>query len=83
MSAFQEYLVPLAMAMLTLWSGWLAFAGEADSDLPRVLAARGREENGELSLARRLHVAHLALLALAGVAAGISVAWWARSPAGG
>ncbi len=83
MNAIHEYLVPFAMALLTLWAAWLAFAAEADGDLPRMLQGQLREETGELSIARRLHVAHLALLALAGVAAGIAVAWWARSPAGG
>src|SRR5690348_8733240 len=71
------------MAGLVLWAGWLAFAAEADTDLPRMLAGHLRDERGELSLARRLHVAHLALLALAGVAAGFAVAWWVRSPAAG
>ncbi len=83
MSALHQYVAPILMAGLTLWAAWLAFAAEADTDLPRMLAGQLREERGELSLARRLHVAHLALLALAGVAAGIAVAWWARSPAAG
>ncbi len=83
MNALNQYVAPLLMAGLTLWAGWLAFAAEADTDLPRMLAGQLREERGDLSLARRLHVAHLALLALAGVAAGLAVAWWARSPGAG
>ena len=83
MSALSQYVAPLLMAGLALWAGWLAFAAEADTDLPRMLAGHIREEHGELSLARQLHVAHLALLALAGVAAGLAVAWWLRSPAAG
>ncbi len=83
MNAFHSYVAPLIMAGLTLWAGWLAFAAEADTQLPRMVAGHLRDERGELSVARRLHVAHLALLALAGVAAGLAVAWWARSPAGG
>jgi CBS domain containing-hemolysin-like protein len=82
-NALNQYVAPLLMAGLTLWAGWLAFAAEADTDLPRMLAEQFREEHGDLSLARRLHVAHLALLALAGVAAGLAVAWWARSPGAG
>jgi CBS domain containing-hemolysin-like protein len=82
-SALSQYVAPLLMAGLALWAGWLAFAAEADTDLPRMLAGHIREEHGELSLARQLHVAHLALLALAGVAAGLAVAWWLRSPAAG
>jgi CBS domain containing-hemolysin-like protein len=82
-SALNQYIAPLLMAGLALWAGWLAFAAEADADLPRMLAAQVREEGSELTLARRLHVAHLALLALAGVAAGLAVAWWMRSPAAG
>ena len=82
--AIQQYIAPLVMATLTLWAGWLAFAGEADADLPRVLADRLPANSGPaaLSVARSLHVAHLALLALAGVAAGGAVVWWASGPVG-
>jgi magnesium and cobalt exporter, CNNM family len=82
-NALHQYVAPLLMAGLALWAGWLAFAAEADTELPRMLAGHLRDERGELPLSRRLHVAHLALLALAGVAAGLAVAWWARSTTAG
>ena len=79
----QLFIAPLLAAALTLWAAWLALAAESDADLPRAL---GGELSADLSagtLSRNLHVAHLALLVLAGAAAGGAVAWWARSPAGG
>lgn len=78
----QQFLAPLIMLALTLWAAWLAFAGEAEADVPRVIAGQLPLGAGQLSVARSLHVAHLALLALAGVVAGGSVLWWIRSPGG-
>ncbi|MBA3319452.1 MAG: hypothetical protein H0T50_15365, partial [Gemmatimonadales bacterium] len=78
----QLFLAPLVAAALTLWAAWLALAAESDADLPRPLGGDSPEVEGG-SLSRHLHVAHLALLVLAGAAAGAAVAWWARSPIGG
>ncbi|HEX2450769.1 MAG TPA: hemolysin family protein [Gemmatimonadales bacterium] len=77
----QLFIGPLVLTALTLWSAWLALAAEADAELPRSMAAL-REDAG-LSLSRRLHVAHLALLVLAGAAAGATAVWWAWSPVAG
>jgi CBS domain containing-hemolysin-like protein len=77
------FLAPLLAALLTLWAAWLALAAEADADLPRALSGQLGTTAGTGSLSRNLHVAHLALLMLAGAAAGFAVAWWAWSPAVG
>ena len=77
----QLFIGPLVLAGLTLWSAWLALAAEADADLPRSMAAM--RENAGLGLSRRLHVAHLACLVLAGAAAGATAVWWAWSPVAG
>ena len=79
----QLFLAPLVAAALTLWAAWLALAAESDADLPRALGGDPAQEMTGGSLSRHLHVAHLALLVLAGAAAGAAVAWWARSPMGG
>ncbi|HJR51531.1 MAG TPA: hypothetical protein VJ794_10520, partial [Gemmatimonadales bacterium] len=79
----QLFLAPLVAAALTLWAAWLALAAESDADLPRALGGDPAPEMTGGSLSRHLHVAHLALLVLAGAAAGAAVAWWARSPMGG
>ncbi len=79
----QLFLAPLVAAALTLWAAWLSLAAESDADLPRPLGGDDRSETAGGSLSRHLHVAHLALLVLAGAAAGAAVAWWARSPTGG
>ena len=79
----QLFLAPLVAAALTLWAAWLTLAAESDADLPRALGGDDAPEAGGGSLSRHLHVAHLALLVLAGAAAGAAVAWWARSPTGG
>ncbi|MGH7702247.1 MAG: hemolysin family protein [Gemmatimonadales bacterium] len=73
---------PLATAVFALWAGWLAFAAEAEADLPRVLAEQLPPEAGRLAASRGLHVAHLALLVLAAAAAGTALSWWAWSPLG-
>lgn len=83
MAALQLLIAPLAATILTLWAAWLAFAAESEADLPRVLTGQPASPAPAVSLSRSLHIAHLALLVLAGVAAGGSVAWWARSPVGG
>jgi CBS domain containing-hemolysin-like protein len=79
----QLFLAPLVAAALTLWAAWLALGAESDADLPRALGGDGPPETNGGSLSRNLHVAHLALLVLAGAAAGAAVAWWMRSPTGG
>jgi CBS domain containing-hemolysin-like protein len=79
----QLFLAPLVAAALTLWAAWLALGAESDADLPRALGGDATPEAYGGSLSRHLHVAHLALLVLAGAAAGAAVAWWARSPTGG
>jgi CBS domain containing-hemolysin-like protein len=79
----QLFLAPLVAAALTLWAAWLALAAESDADLPRALGGDSSQKVEGGSLSRHLHVAHLALLVLAGAAAGAAVAWWARSPMGG
>ncbi|MBA3555038.1 MAG: hypothetical protein H0W29_09815, partial [Gemmatimonadales bacterium] len=79
----QLFIAPLAAAALTLWAAWLALAAESDADLPRALGGELSTGMAAGTLSRNLHVAHLALLVLAGAAAGGAVAWWARSPAGG
>ena len=83
MAMLQLFIAPLVAAGLTLWSAWLALAAESDADLPRALGGEFSTESGAGTLSRNLHVAHLALLVLAGAAAGGAVAWWARSPAAG
>src|SRR5918994_112204 len=80
---FHFFIAPLVAAVLTLWAAWLALAAEADADLPRSLSGQIGSSAGTGTLSRNLHVAHLALLVLAGAAAGVAVAWWAWSPAGG
>ena len=76
----QWFIAPLLTALLTLWAAWLALAAESD-DLPRSLSGQLGAESGAGTLSRDLHVAHLALLMLAGAAAGGAVAWWAWAPA--
>jgi len=79
----QLFIAPVLAAGLTLWAAWLALAAESDADLPRALGGEFSTESGAGTLSRNLHVAHLALLVLAGAAAGGAVAWWAWSPAAG
>jgi putative hemolysin len=80
MAMLQLFIAPLLAALLTLWAAWLALAAESDADLPRALSGQLGAEGSGGSLSRHLHVAHLALLVLAGAAAGGAVAWWAWSP---
>ena len=77
----QWFIAPLLAAFLTLWAAWLALAAESDADLPRSLSGQLGTGTGAGSLSRDLHVAHLALLMLAGAAAGGAVAWWSWAPA--
>ncbi|HUR95440.1 MAG TPA: hemolysin family protein [Gemmatimonadales bacterium] len=84
MAMLQLFIAPLVAAVLTLWAAWLALAAESDADLPRALGGEFTSEAGASgTLSRNLHVAHLALLVLAGASAGGAVAWWARSPSAG
>jgi CBS domain containing-hemolysin-like protein len=76
----QLFIAPLMAALLTLWAAWLALAAESDADLPRALSGQ-LGTTGTASTSRHLHIAHLALLMLAGAAAGGAVAWWAWTPA--
>ena len=71
---FHGMLSPAALVGFTLWAAWLALAAESEGDLPRA------EGVVTLPLARRLHIAHLALLVIAGAAAATSVVWWAWPP---
>ncbi|HEX7335796.1 MAG TPA: hemolysin family protein, partial [Gemmatimonadales bacterium] len=80
---FHFFLAPLVASLLTLWAAWLALAAEADADLPKALSGQLGSAAAAGTLSRHLHVAHLALLVLAGAAAGFAVAWWAWSPAEG
>src|SRR5215207_5386073 len=79
----QLFIAPLLAALLTLWAAWLALAAESDTDLPRALSGQLGPQGSAGTISRHLHVAHLALLMLAGAAAGGAVAWWAWSPAVG
>ncbi|NNG17686.1 MAG: HlyC/CorC family transporter [Gemmatimonadales bacterium] len=78
----QSWVAPVAAVILTLWAAWVAVAAESDEDLPRALEGRMPTGGGTLPLARALHVVHLSLLVLAGVAAGAAVSWWAWSSMG-
>ncbi|MDX2193495.1 MAG: hemolysin family protein [Gemmatimonadales bacterium] len=71
MELLARLLVPLATGALTIWAALLALAAESE-----VEAESTHQVAGELAIHRRLHVAHLALLVLAGVAASIAVTWW-------
>ena len=80
---FHFFLAPLVAALLTLWAAWLALAAEADADLPRALSGQLGSSAGTGTVSRHLHVAHLALLVLAGAAAGLAGGWGAWSPPNG
>jgi CBS domain containing-hemolysin-like protein len=77
----QQFIAPLIAMGLTLWAAWLALAAESDAELPRSLSGQLGQEGTAGTISRHLHIAHLALLMLAGAAAGGAVAWWAWSPA--
>ncbi len=80
LSVIQLLFAPIIAGMLTLWAGWLALAGEAGDQLPRVLEGQFRAFEDEASSARRLHVSHLALLVLAGAFSAVAVSWWTWPP---
>ena len=80
--ALQQFIAPLVMLILTLWASLIAFANESEEELPRVLARQLAATTGPLPVQRSLHIAHLILMALAGVVAGGSVLWWIRGPGG-
>ncbi|HET9036955.1 MAG TPA: hemolysin family protein [Myxococcaceae bacterium] len=75
----QQFIAPIVAVLLTIWAAWLALAAESDADLPRALSGQ-LDGEGLGTVSRHLHVAHLALLVLAGAAAGAAVNWWAWSP---
>ena len=77
----QFFIAPLIAALLTLWAAWLALAAEADAELPPTLSGQLGPVGRAGALSRDLHIAHLALLMVAGASAGVAVAWWAWSPA--
>lgn len=77
--ALQAFLAPIALAAFAVWAAWVALAAEAEGDLPRAEAAG----SAPLPLARQLHLAHLALLVIAGAAAATAVGWWAIPPLAG
>jgi len=82
METLHHLFTPLATLLLSLWAAWLSFAAEADSEVPRILADHQHNDGNRLPPARALYVGHLALLMLAGAAAGTAEAWWAWGPAG-
>lgn len=75
-------LTPFATLCFSLWAAWLAFAAEADVEVPRILADQQNGEGGRLPPARALHAGHLFVLVLAGAAAGLAETWWVWSPVG-
>ena len=74
---------PLAALGFALWAALCGIAGEASAGLPRVFAGSHTPTGGEMPPSRRLFIAHLALLCLAGAAASAAVGWWAYPPAMG
>jgi len=80
--ALHLLITPFATLIFSLWAAWLAFAAEADAEVPRILADQQPAEGRDLPPARALYVAHLALLVLAGAAAGTAESWWAWSTVG-
>ncbi len=73
---FHGLLSPTALVVFALWAAWIALAAEAEGDLPRP----DGEGAAALPLARKLHLAHLALLVIAGAAAATAVVWWSWPP---
>jgi CBS domain containing-hemolysin-like protein len=78
MAALQLWLAPIAGAILTLWAASVALASGVSAPLQRQLAAQVPGERGGPSVARSLHVIHLALLLAAGAMAAAGVGWWYR-----
>jgi len=73
---FHGLLSPAALVAFSVWAAWIALAAEAEGDLPRPAG----DGAAALPLARRLHLAHLALLVIAGAAAATSLVWWSWPP---
>ena len=73
---------PVAALAFALWAALVGLAGESDAGLPRVFAGSHGPPSEDLPLPRRLYVAHLVLLCLAGASAAAAVAWWTRPPLG-
>jgi magnesium and cobalt transporter len=73
---------PFATLAFSLWAAWLSFAADADAEVPRILVDQQLGDSGRLPPARALYVGHLALLVLAGAAAGTADTWWAWEPLG-
>jgi magnesium and cobalt transporter len=73
---------PFATLAFSLWAAWLSFAADADAEVPRILVDQQLGDPGRLPPARALYVGHLALLVLAGAAAGTADTWWAWEPFG-
>ena len=78
MAALQLWLAPIAGALLTLWASAVALASGVSAPLQRQLAAQVPGERGGPSVARSLHVVHLALLLAAAAMAAAGVGWWYR-----
>ncbi len=83
MEALRVVGAPLAAFAFALWAALCGIAGEANSGVPRVFAGSHGRTGDQLPPARRLFVAHLALLCLAGAGASTAVAWWAYPLAAG
>ncbi len=75
-------ITPLATLFFSIWAAWLSLAGEADAEVPRILADQRHVDSDSLPPARALYVGHLALLVLAGASAGLAEGWWAFGPLG-
>jgi magnesium and cobalt transporter len=82
MELLHHLTMPLVTLVLALWGAWLAFAAEADAEVPRILADQEGAAGARLAPARKLFVGHLAVLILAGSAGGLAEAWWSWAPAG-
>ena len=84
MIATLHYLIlPAAILLLSIWAAWLSLAAETDAEVPRILADQHQPGRRGLPPARALYVSHLALLVLAGAAAGLASGWWTRGVLGG
>lgn len=77
LAALQLWVAPLLAGLLTLWAAALALAEQDDADVPRLLSPAESEASGSISPARRIHIVHLALLAMASALAATALAWWA------
>jgi Mg2+/Co2+ transporter CorC len=80
--ALHFLLTPLATLVFSLWAAWLSFAAEAEAEVPRILLDQQAGDGTQPPPGRALYVGHLALLVLAGAAAGTAESWWAFPPLG-